>query len=94
MGLDIRLPIGGMFLIAGLLLAIYGLLTAGDTQLYERSLMINVNLWWGAVMLVFGVVMLVLGRRSKDAQGVHLTEDSAQGRATEEREQRLGLERD
>ena len=94
MGLDIRLPIGGMFFIAGLLLVIFGLLTGGDARLYERSLMININLWWGIVMLIFGLVMLLMGRRSRDAQGVHLTEDSAQGRATEEREHRLGLERD
>jgi hypothetical protein len=24
----------------------------------------NVNLWWGAVMIVFGVLMLFLARRS------------------------------
>ena len=61
MGLDIRLPIGGLFTVLGLLLAGYGLVT--DKALYERSLGINVNLEWGLVMLVFGVIMVVLGRR-------------------------------
>ena len=61
MGLDIRLPIGGLFTVIGLLLAGYGL--TSEKVLYERSLGINVNLEWGLVMLVFGVIMVVLGRR-------------------------------
>ena len=61
MGLDIRLPIGGLFTVLGLLLAGYGLVS--QKELYERSLGINVNLEWGLVMLVFGVIMVVLGRR-------------------------------
>jgi hypothetical protein len=62
MGLDIRLPIGLMFSILGLLLTGFGLV--GDKAIYQRALGINVNLWWGIVMLVFGIVMLLLGRRS------------------------------
>ena len=61
MGLDIRLPIGGLFTVLGLLLAGYGLVS--EKALYERSLWINVNLGWGLVMLIFGVIMIVLGRR-------------------------------
>jgi hypothetical protein len=61
MGLDIRLPIGLMFTLFGLLLVIYGALS--DKSIYQRSLGINVNLGWGVVLLLFGVVMLVLGRR-------------------------------
>jgi len=61
MGLDIRLPIGGLFSILGVLLAGYGLVS--DQGIYERSLEINVNLWWGVALLVFGVVMVGLGRR-------------------------------
>ena len=57
MGLDIRLPIGLMFTLIGLLMAIYGLAT-GSTDLYQRSLGINVNLWWGIVQVVFGAWML------------------------------------
>ena len=94
MGLDVRLPIGLMFIIIGVLLAAYGLLTSGDNELYARSLSYNINLWWGSVMLVFGTIMLVFGRRGASAQGVHLTEESPEGRATEQREHRLGLERE
>jgi hypothetical protein len=59
-GLDIRTPIGLMFGIFGLLLTGYGLLTRGS-DIYQRSLGFNVNLEWGAVLLVFGGVMLWLG---------------------------------
>lgn len=61
MGLDIRLPIGGLFAVLGALLAAYGLLS--NPTLYQHSLGINVNLDWGLVMLAFGLVMIILGRR-------------------------------
>ena len=61
MRLDIRLPIGLLFLACGILLMLFGALS--NRQLYERSLNINVNLWWGLAMLIFGIVMLLLGRR-------------------------------
>jgi len=62
MGLDIRLPIGLMFSILGVMLAGFGLL--GDKAIYQRSLGININLWWGLVLLVFGLVMLLMGKRA------------------------------
>ena len=65
MRLDIRLPIGMLFSISGLLLVLFGALS--NRQLYERSLNININLWWGLAMLVFGIVMLALGRSHKHA---------------------------
>jgi hypothetical protein len=65
MGLDIRLPIGGLFSILGVLLAGYGLVS--DRGIYVRSLGINLNLWWGVALMVFGVVMIVLGRRGSTA---------------------------
>jgi len=61
MGIDIRLPMGAMFIILGLLLVIYGL--AGDPSIYQKSLGININLIWGAVLTVFGIVMFLMGRR-------------------------------
>ena len=50
MSLDIRIPIGGPFALLGLLLSIYGLFS--DAFQYQRSLGINVNLWWGLVLLL------------------------------------------
>jgi len=71
MGLDIRTPIGAMFTILGAILSVYGFLTSGDAELYRHSLGLNVNLWWGLVLLLFGVVMLLLGRNGKAAVGGH-----------------------
>src|SRR5262249_24156829 len=62
MRLDIRLPLGLLFVVFGLLLSGFGLVS--DKGLYQRSLHVNINLWWGVVMLAFGAVMLLLGRRS------------------------------
>jgi hypothetical protein len=58
MQLDLRLPIGFMFTIVGIVLLGYGL--TSDAAIYERSLGININAWWGLVTLVFGVSMLAL----------------------------------
>ena len=64
MGLDIRIPLGLMFLITGGLMAIYGLFTRGSA-IYEKSLNMNINLIWGGLMLVFGLVMYIMGRRPR-----------------------------
>jgi len=32
-------------------------------EIYARSLDVNINLWWGLIMLGFGLVMFVLGKR-------------------------------
>jgi putative Mn2+ efflux pump MntP len=61
--LDLRLPIGLMFAIFGALLTVFGLVS-GDA-IYVRSLGINVNLWWGVVLLVFGLVMLTFALRAR-----------------------------
>ncbi|MDF1560429.1 MAG: hypothetical protein P1P83_09500 [Bacteroidales bacterium] len=58
--LDIRLPIGLMFSVVGLIITIYGLATIGDVELYERSLNVNVNLISGLGTLAFGLIMLLL----------------------------------
>ncbi len=63
MGLDIRYPIGLMFGTIGLVMVVYGLLTGSD-PMYQRSLGINVNVWWGAVLLVFGGFMLFWARKA------------------------------
>ena len=56
MKFDVRLPIGLMFSIFGVMLVIFGL--ASDEAIYQRSLGINVNLWWGLVLIVFACAML------------------------------------
>lgn len=65
MKLDLRLPIGLMFSIFGVLLLGFGLIS--DAAIYQRSLGINVNLWWGVVLLVFGLVMLGFALKARGA---------------------------
>jgi hypothetical protein len=65
MGLDIRIPLGLIFLIIGGIMAVFGLVTHGDATLYEKSLGVDLNLTWGIIMFVFGLVMFVVGRRQK-----------------------------
>jgi hypothetical protein len=61
--LDLRIPLGLMFSIVGALLTIYGAFTRGSS-LYDRSAGLDINLIWGAVMLVFGLTMFLMGRYS------------------------------
>jgi hypothetical protein len=70
MRLDLRLPIGLLFTIYGGIFVVFGL--TSDKAIYERSLGINVNLWWGLVLLVFGAGMLGLALRAK-GQGANLS---------------------
>ncbi len=64
MNMDIRLPIGLLFALLGGLLTLYGLFTYfTQASIYDRSLGININLWWGLVMLLFGALMGWLGRK-------------------------------
>ena len=67
-GLDVRIPIGGLFTALGLLLGGYGLATGGDATQYARSLLVNINLWWGLVMLAFGLVLLWGASRARARQ--------------------------
>jgi hypothetical protein len=63
MNFDLRIPVGLMFTVFGLILTGVGVF--GGSDLYQKSLGINMNLWWGLVMLVFGVAMLLLAARGK-----------------------------
>lgn len=59
MSFDLRLPIGALF-------ALFGVILAGDGLVAHRLVLgINVNLWWGLVMLLFGALMLGFATRSK-----------------------------
>ena len=62
---DIRIPIGLMFTILGVLITVFGLTTMTNSGLYEKSLGINVNILMGILMLVFGLLMLFLARKKK-----------------------------
>ncbi len=64
MNLDLRIPMGLMFTLVGLILSVFGLMTMGD-PMYMKSGGLNANLDWGVVLLVFGGAMFLLGRRGQ-----------------------------
>ncbi len=64
MGLDIRLPIGLMFSFIGALLTFYGVYSKTNVS-HAAGQDININLIWGIVLLIFGVLMLLGALRGK-----------------------------
>ncbi len=60
--LDIRIPIGLMFTILGVILVVFGIVSwYTDRAIYVvHSFKINVNLAWGCVLLAFGIFMLMM----------------------------------
>jgi len=83
MGLDIRLPIGLLFTVVGVVLVAFGLLS--NAELYQRSLGYNVNLWWGLVLLAFGLLFLYFGRRGTSAMHPSAGPQPGQATGVEER---------
>ena len=67
--MDLRKPIGYFFLLLGLILVIYGLITNGNAEMYHRSLDHNINLIWGGVLCVFGLIMLIPALLAKSGDG-------------------------
>jgi len=53
---DIRRLIGGLFMLYGLILLVLGLV--GSHHVKTKAAGINVNLWTGLAMLVFGALMV------------------------------------
>jgi hypothetical protein len=62
MGLDIRWPIGIIFSIYGVVLIVFGVVT--DPAIFQSSLGVNIDKWWGTAMLVFGLIMGALAFRA------------------------------
>lgn len=62
--MDLRLPIGIIFSIYGVILVGYGFVTRGSA-IYEKSLGININLIWGIVLLIFGLTMWYFAKRAE-----------------------------
>ena len=58
---DLRIPLGYLFATLGALLLIAGLIASPDAN--ARSSGININVIWGAVMIAFGILCLILAKR-------------------------------
>ncbi len=65
--IDIKIPIGLMFTILGIFITIYGLITLGS-PIYAKTFGINMNLWSGIGMLVFGLLMLAFVKKKAKTQ--------------------------
>jgi hypothetical protein len=65
--LDIRTPIGLMFILIGILIGAYGLMA--DKAIYSVSLGHNINLIWGLVMLVMGGLLFLSEKVKADTTG-------------------------
>jgi hypothetical protein len=64
MNFDLRFPVGFMFSVFGAMLVVFGLLS--DRRIYQStSLGININLYWGIILLIFGAFMLALAWRAR-----------------------------
>jgi hypothetical protein len=75
MSFDLRLPIGLLFAVFGVILALDGLVA------HTLVLDINVNLWWGVVLIVFGALMLFFASRARNAAPVRSAPDDGPRRA-------------
>ncbi len=62
---DPRISMGMLFTLIGTILTAFGLATRSNPDAYAKSMGIDANLWWGLVLFVFGVVVLMLGRRGQ-----------------------------
>jgi multisubunit Na+/H+ antiporter MnhG subunit len=62
---DPRISMGMLFTLIGTILTAFGLATRSNPDVYVKSMGIDANLWWGLVLLVFGIAALVLGRRGQ-----------------------------
>jgi hypothetical protein len=63
--IDIRMPIGLLFTTLGIMVLIYGLVTLSDTAMYSQSLGVNINIWSGIGMTIFGSIMLYFAVKAK-----------------------------
>jgi hypothetical protein len=65
MNFDLRVAVGWMFTLLGLLLGFFGYASKDNPALWVKSLGIDVDLWWGLVLAAFGLTMLALGKRAQ-----------------------------
>jgi hypothetical protein len=70
----------------------YGLIVGSGSASLSAGSSTNVNLWWGLVMLVFGVLLLLGAGLAQRKLSVRPATETIEGQSTEKREHGLGLE--
>lgn len=69
--MDLRKPIGLLFTVVGLILVIWGAIGT-KTPFTEGGILDrqgnNINLIWGAVLLLFGIVMAAFAKRAEKSE--------------------------
>lgn len=68
MNLDIRMPLGVLFLIIGILLAGYGISCDPLTH-HGQHPVLNIDLWWGLTMAAFGLVNVIIAWVARSSSG-------------------------
>ncbi|MCD6310791.1 MAG: hypothetical protein J7M18_08740 [Candidatus Eremiobacteraeota bacterium] len=63
--MDIRYFLGMILGIYGIILVIYGLLRP-ELATYIKGINFNLNLWWGLVFLVLGIIFFVFSKKPRD----------------------------
>jgi hypothetical protein len=63
MNFDLRTPIGWMFTLTGLILSLFGWSVKDDASFLAKSQGINANLYWGLTLLVFGLLLMLFGKK-------------------------------
>ena len=67
---DPRISLGMLFTLVGTVLTAFGLATRSNPDVYAKSMGIDANLCWGLVLLVFGILVLTLGRRGQKQEKI------------------------
>jgi len=80
MSFDLRIPMGSMFALMGLILTAFGTVSSGREAVYASSLGIDVNLWWGPVLLIFGLILLLSERRARKRLQIASTKPEKKGK--------------
>ena len=57
--IDLRLPIGIFFILVGIIMTIYSIISPAYIPHIKEA--INIDLYWGIVLLIFGIPMTLFG---------------------------------
>ena len=89
---DLRRIIGGLFIVYGLLLTVLGLFDSQEE--IDKAAGVNINLWAGVGMLIFGLLMITWALTRPLGTEIGAGEESAEQAADASEESGRGTARD